>query len=108
MGGSEESPVSTAKIWSEREPKHSFIESNPDFDPNMENHGVHMWAGIKKAFSEVSSMISKSFSASSPKIGRPSDLIFPILSSFELNFFTISMSGKYNKLWFFLTRSFFL
>ena len=39
--------------------------------------------------------------ASKPRIGLPSDLIFPILSNFELNFSAISISGTNTRLWFF-------
>jgi len=73
MGGSEDNPVSTAKICSFKEPKHSSMESNPDFDPNMENQGVQIWAGTKKPLSLISSMMESRSAASSPSIGRPSD-----------------------------------
>ena len=39
IGGSEESPVSTAKMCRARSPKHALGESKPDFDPSIENHG---------------------------------------------------------------------
>ena len=46
--GSEESPVSTANISLVRSSKHSSRLSNPDLEPKRENHGVQIWAGIKK------------------------------------------------------------
>ena len=94
IGGSEDNPVSTAKICFFNDPKHSSIESKPDFDPNMENHGVQMWAGTKKPLSLTSSIMESRSCASSPRIGRPSDLILPIASSLALNFFTLLISGK--------------
>ena len=42
MGGSDERPVSTAKICSDNFPKHSSMESNPDFEPSIENQGVQI------------------------------------------------------------------
>ena len=47
MGGSDDSPVSTAKMFGVRSSKHSSRESKPDLEPRTENQGVQMWAGIK-------------------------------------------------------------
>ena len=43
--GSDESPVSYAKMLFAWSLKHSSIESNPDFEPNIEYQGVQIWAG---------------------------------------------------------------
>ncbi|MDH3872864.1 MAG: hypothetical protein OET07_01795 [Desulfobacteraceae bacterium] len=86
IAGSDERPVSIANIKGVRSSKHSSIESKPDFEPNSENHGVQMWAGIRNAWSDVSRSISKRSLASRPSMGLPSDFIFPILSNFELKF----------------------
>ena len=98
MAGSEESPVSTAKIWGVKSSKHSSMESKPDLEPSTENQGVQMWAGIKKASLEVSSRVSSRSRASSPRIGRPSDFILPILSSRLLNCRATSKSGAKTRL----------
>jgi len=100
MGGSDDSPVSTANIWGVRSSKHSSMVSKPDLEPNRENHGVQMWAGIRNPSSDVSSRISSKCFASSPKIGRPSDLMLPIWSSRALNRVAVSMSGRNTRLWF--------
>jgi len=42
MGASVDSPVSTAVIWGVRSSKHSLTESNPDFEPRIENQGVQI------------------------------------------------------------------
>src|SRR6056297_2905273 len=57
-GGSVESPVSTAWICSVRSSKQSSMRSNPDLEPNIENQGVQMCAGIKKLRSDISRVIS--------------------------------------------------
>jgi len=48
MAGSEDRPVSMAKILSVYSSKQSFKESNPDCDPKRENQGVQAWAGIMR------------------------------------------------------------
>src|SRR6056297_2831080 len=78
-GGSVESPVSTAWIWLMRSSKQSSMRSNPDFDPKTENHGVQMCAGIKKLRSDISSVISSKSRTSSPRIGRPSEVMLKFI-----------------------------
>ncbi len=71
MGGSEESPVSSAKISLVRSPKHSSTVSKPDLEPSMENHGVQICAGMSARRGSTSSTNSKRSRESSPKMGRP-------------------------------------
>ena len=52
-----------------------------------------MWAGIKKALSSVSKAISKRSLESIPKIGLPSEEIFPIRSNLSLNLITEDIWG---------------
>ena len=49
MGGSEDSPVSRARMWPVRSPKHSSMVSKPEKAPNREKWGVQMWAGMNTA-----------------------------------------------------------
>ena len=78
IGGSEDRPVSRATICLEYSPKHSSMESKPDFEPKTENQGVQICAGIKNDPWPTSNTISSRSLLASPRIGRPSDLIFPI------------------------------
>ena len=78
IGGSDDSPVSSATICLLYSPKHSSIESKPDLDPKTENQGVHICAGIKKDPWPTSNTISSKSLLESPRIGRPSDFILPI------------------------------
>ena len=55
MGGSDERPVSSAKMCGVRSPKHSSTVSKPDLEPSMENHGVQMWAGMRWQRGSISS-----------------------------------------------------
>ena len=81
IGGSDDSPVSRAKICGVRSPKHSSTESKPDLEPSIENQGVQMWAGIRWQRSSMPRMISSKSRESSPRIGRPSERMLPIRSS---------------------------
>ena len=103
MGGSEESPVSTAWIWGARSPKHSSTVSKPEQAPNMEKCGVQIWAGTKIPFGHVSSMISRRSRQESPRIGRPSEWIFPMASSRFDKSFASSSPGSRIRLWTFRT-----
>ena len=96
--GSEERPVSTANMFEERSSKHSSIASKPDLEPNRENQGVQIWAGIRNPSSVVSSRISSRSLESSPRIGLPSDFILPILSRRELNLSAASRFGRKTRL----------
>ncbi|MBA7712662.1 hypothetical protein ES703_121645 [subsurface metagenome] len=93
MGGSEESPVSRALMCLVRSSKHSSKVSKPDLDPNTENHGVQTWAGIKKALSLASRVISSKSLESRPRMGLPSEVIFPIRSNCSFSLSTDAMSG---------------
>jgi hypothetical protein len=53
--------------------KQSSILSNPDLDPNKENHGVQICAGIIINFGSHSIAISNNFLGSNPTIGLPSE-----------------------------------
>ena len=51
---------------------------SPDLEPNRENHGVQMCAGMRKPSGAVSRrMASRSF-GSRPRMGRPSEATLPI------------------------------
>ncbi|GAI48932.1 unnamed protein product, partial [marine sediment metagenome] len=52
MGGSEERPVSKAKIKGVVSSKHSSIESKPELAPKRENQGVQIWEGITTQFGQ--------------------------------------------------------
>ncbi len=108
MGGSDESPVSTAKMFSVRSSKHSSNVSYPLFAPSTENHGVHIWAGIRTVPSPASKAISNKSFEGNPSIGLPSDLIFPTASSLLCIFFTASNDEDRIRLCTFLTLPFFL
>ena len=108
MGGSEESPVSMANMESLRSSKHSSRESYPDFDPRTENHGVHMWAGTKTASSPDSRTISNRFFDGNPRIGRPSERIFPRESSLVWIFLRVSKEEVSMRLWTLRVFPFFL
>ena len=75
--GSEERPVSRAKISLEYSSKHSSIASKPDFDPNRENHGVQIWPGTTTISLLIPNKISTRSFASIPIIGLPSEERFP-------------------------------
>src|SRR5512143_1970504 len=74
MGGSDDNPVSRAKIEGVISSKHSSIVSKPELAPKSENHGVQMWDGMTTARGAVSATIRQKRRTSSPKIGRPSEL----------------------------------
>src|SRR3989304_8448839 len=88
--GSEERPVSMAKICDVNSSKHSSSESNPDIEPNTENHGVQACAGIITPLSgSISRIIFKISLLSNPTMGRPSECIFqPRDFKISLNFST--------------------
>ena len=81
MGGSEERPVSRAWTCPVRSPKQSSILSKPENAPKREKWGVQMWAGIKTASGQASSVISSRSRQSRPRMGRPSDRMLPMASS---------------------------
>ena len=54
MGGSEDSPVSRAKIMGVISSKHSSMASKPELAPNSENQGVQMWEGMTTQRGQVS------------------------------------------------------
>src|SRR3989338_2024271 len=90
MAGSLDKPVSKAKICFEYSSKHSSIVLKPDLEPNTENQGVHICAGTKKQLGSAFKTIFKSSLESSPKIGRPSDLIFPRIFNCAFIFSAVS------------------
>ena len=53
------------------------MESKPDLDPNIENHGVQAWAGTSIASGDASMTILTRSMAGKPNIGLPSELILP-------------------------------
>ena len=108
MGGSEERPVSTAKMCGVRSAKHSSTESKPDLEPRIENHGVQMWAGIRWQRSPVASTISSRSRLSRPRIGRPSERMLPIFSSSAWRFAVVSKEGEKTMLCTLRVRSCFL
>src|SRR3989338_8119797 len=73
--------------------KHSSKESNPDLEPNTENHGVQAWAGTTIHLSDTSKAIFANSFTSRPRMGRPSERILPIFRSFELICFATSVEG---------------
>ena len=108
IAGSDERPVSSANMYGVRSSKHSSTESNPDRDPNIENQGVQTCAGIRKDSEVVSRAISRRILLSSPRIGRPSDLMLPMRSSRLLKRSTESKSGMNTRLCTFLVAPCFL
>ena len=103
MGGSEERPVSTAWIMGARSPKHSSTVSKPEKAPNMEKWGVQMWAGTKTASGQISRVSSSRSWLEIPRIGLPSEWMFPTVSSFAAIRSAASRSGRIMRLWTFLT-----
>src|SRR3989339_224212 len=93
MAGSEESPVSTAIISWLTSPKHSAIESNPEFAPKRENQGVQICAGITITSDEIALIFFTKFKALIPKIGLPSEVMLPISESDLLINSATSMEG---------------
>jgi hypothetical protein len=85
IGGSEDKPVSTAKMCLVKSPKASVMLSKPPMEPKAENHGVQIWAGTNKFLASAFKVnFSRSYE-SSPKIGRPSEAILPIASKLGLD-----------------------
>ncbi len=70
-----------------------FMESNPELEPNTENHGVHAWAGTIKQSLEISRHNFTISFTSKPNMGRPSDAMFPLSANFLFIFSTVSKSG---------------
>ena len=99
MGGSEDRPVSTAWMWGRREPKHSSTESKPEKAPNMAKWGVQIWAGMNSASGQVSSVSSSRSRLSSPRMGRPSERMFPMASSLADSRSAASREGRRIRLW---------
>ncbi len=86
IGGSDESPVSMAKICGVNSSKHSSRESKPDAAPKTEKWGVQAWARTNTASGDESMTIFKSSFASIPSIGLPSALRFPIFDNAKFIF----------------------
>ena len=80
MGGSEDRPVSKAWMCGVRSPKHSSMVSNPENAPNTEKWGVQIWAGMSSASGQASSVSSSRSRLSRPRMGRPSEWMFPTAS----------------------------
>ena len=80
MAGSDERPVSSAVMYSVISSKHSSMLSKPELDPKRAKCGVQTWAGINMQSGDASMTILRSSLASMPSMGRPSCLMFPILS----------------------------
>jgi hypothetical protein len=77
MGGSEDRPVSRAKIDGVISSKHSSMASNPEFAPKSENQGVQMCEGMTTARGAVSATIRVKRRTSRPRMGRPSEARLP-------------------------------
>src|SRR2546421_11888300 len=58
IDGSDDSPVSSAKIWGSRSSKHASKLSNPDPEPSTAKCGVQIWAGMNSTSGEISRLIS--------------------------------------------------
>ena len=86
-------------MYLEYSSKHSLIESNPDFEPKIENQGVITWAGITKQSSEIFKIIFNNSFASNPRIGLPSADRFPIPARVLLIFSTILKEGAKTTIW---------
>ncbi len=69
------------------------MESKPLLDPMAENHGVQMWAGIRKVPSPASSTISRRLRDVMPRMGLPSERMLPTAASDVEIFFAAAMSG---------------
>src|SRR4030066_1893836 len=82
--GSDDRPVSIAYTFGVRASKHASSESNPEFEPNTEKCGVHAWAGINITSGDASSAILNNTLLSSPSMGLPSALRFPIFDNASL------------------------
>ncbi len=99
MGGSEDSPVSTAWMWGVRSPKQASRESKPENAPNTEKWGVQMWAGMNSASGQTSSVNSSRSRLSSPRMGRPSEWMLPMASSRADSSSAASREGSKMTLW---------
>ena len=108
MGGSEESPVSRAWMQGVKSSKQSSMASNPEKAPNREKWGVQIWAGIKTASGQDSSVIYSRSRVSRPKMGLPSEWMFPMASSFRARTSAASREGSRIRLWTFRVLPFFL
>ena len=89
-------------------PKQASIVSKPENAPKREKWGVQMCAGIKTASGQVSIVISSRSRLSSPRIGRPSEWMLPIASSFFERASAASRPGRRMRLWTLRTRPSFL
>src|SRR5713101_5971297 len=58
MGGSEESPVSSAKTYGSSSSKHSSRLSKPDSEPRTAKCGVQIWAGTKSTSGQTSRLMA--------------------------------------------------
>ena len=99
IGGSEDSPVSTAWMWGSRSSKHSSMLSNPELAPSTAKWGVQMWAGMNRTSGQTSRQISRRSRLSRPRIGLPSDLRLPIRPRRRLKRSAVSKSGRMTTLW---------
>src|SRR3989344_5715252 len=97
--GSDDNPVSIAKIFGVSSSKHSSNESKPDIEPKMENHGVQACAGTTiHEGSALKAALATSF-ASIPIIGRPSEAKFPDHESRVLMASAASNDGANKIVW---------
>ena len=99
MGGSEDSPVSTAWMQGVRSSKQASMVSNPEKAPNMAKWGVQMWAGMNSASGQVSSVSSSRSRLSRPRMGRPSEWMLPMASSRAESSSAASSEGSRIRLW---------
>ena len=91
--GSEDKPVSQILTYGVNSSKQSSIVSNPDIEPNKENQGVQICAGIKIDCLSTSKLNSKRSLASIPIIGLPSAFRLPRKDNLLLNSFTLCKFG---------------
>src|SRR5665647_1080008 len=71
IGGSDDRPVSRAKIDGVISSKHSSIASKPELAPKSENQGVQMCEGMTTARGAASATILQKSLTSRPRMGRP-------------------------------------
>src|SRR3989344_3173003 len=90
IGGSDERPVSIAKISPVKSSKHSSSAMKPDFAPNTPNHGVHTCAGTSAQSGEAASAIFKSSFESMPMLGRRCEFKFSTHPLWVFIFFVAS------------------
>ena len=91
-------------MWSARSAKHSSTPSKPEKAPSMAKWGVQMWAGMSSASGQHARVSSSRSRLSRPRMGRPSERMFPMASSRADSSSAASREGRRMRLWTFRVR----